>query len=65
MLVTHWSVNDQISAFLVVDTLRRLKEGHDGGLAGSLRGAELGLLAEAGRGMPSEISHRSIGRRSR
>ncbi len=53
MLVTHWSVNDQTSAFLVADTLRRLKAGADGGLAGSLRGAELGLLAEAGKGMPA------------
>jgi CHAT domain-containing protein len=57
MLVTHWSVNDQTSAFLVADTLRRLKGGKDGGLAGSLRGAELGLLAEAGKGMPTEIAH--------
>ena len=56
MLVTHWSVNDQASAFLVADTLRRLKEG-DGGLAGSLRGAELGLLEAAGKQMPAELSH--------
>ena len=57
MLVTHWSVNDQTSAFLVADTMKRLKEGKDGGLAGSLRGAELGLLAEAGKGMPAQIAH--------
>jgi CHAT domain-containing protein len=57
MLVTHWSVNDQASAFLVADTLRRLQAGKDGGLAGSLRQAELGLLAEAGKAMPAEIAH--------
>ncbi len=57
MLVTHWSVNDQASAFLVADTLRRLKAGTDGGLAGSLRGAELGLLEAAGKAMPAELSH--------
>jgi CHAT domain-containing protein len=50
-------VNDQASAFLVADTLRRLKAGSDGGLAGSLRGAELGLLAEAGKSLPAEIAH--------
>ena len=57
MLVTHWSVNDQTSAFLVVDTLRRLKAGTDGGLAGALRGAELGLLDGAGKNVPIEIAH--------
>ncbi len=57
MMVTHWSVNDQASAFLVADTLRRLRAGGDGGLAGSLRGAQLGLLAEAGKGMPASLAH--------
>ena len=38
MLVTHWSINDQTSAFLVADTLRRLVAGQDGGLAGALPG---------------------------
>ena len=57
MLVTHWSVNDQISAFLVADALRRLKQVQEGGLADALRGAELGLLAEAGKAMPSELAH--------
>ncbi len=57
LMVTHWSVNDQTSAFLVADTLRRLKAGQDGGLAGSLRGAELTLLDGAGKGMPAEVAH--------
>jgi len=57
MLVTHWSVNDQASAFLIADTLKRLKDGTDGGLAGSLRGAELELLGNAGKSMPAQIAH--------
>lgn len=57
LMVTHWSVNDQTSAFLVAETLRRLKAGGDGGLAGSLRGAELTLLDGAGNKMPAEVAH--------
>ncbi len=36
MLVTHWSVNDQTSAFLVADSLRRLTAAPTGGLAEAL-----------------------------
>ena len=57
LVVTHWSVNDQAAAFLVADTLRRVRGGKDGGLAGSLRGAELGMIADAGHGMPADLSH--------
>lgn len=57
LLVTHWSVNDQAAAFLVADTLRRVRAGKDGGLAGSLRGAELGMITDAGHGMPADLSH--------
>ncbi|MBV9734482.1 MAG: CHAT domain-containing protein [Acidisphaera sp.] len=57
LMVTHWSVNDQAAAFLVADTMRRLKAGQDGGIAGALRGAQLGMLAEAGKGMPAAIAH--------
>ena len=41
----------------VAAAVPRLKDGKDGGLAGSLRGAELGLLAEAGKSFPAEIAH--------
>ncbi len=57
MLVTHWSINDQTSAFLVVDTLARLITGGDGGLAGALRAAQLGMIDRAGKDLPANLSH--------
>jgi CHAT domain-containing protein len=57
LLVTHWSVNDQVAAFLVADTLRRMKENTALGVAGSLRNAQLAMLADAGKGLPPEIAH--------
>jgi len=57
MLVTHWSVNDQAAAYLVADTLRRLRAGEGGGVAGALRNAQLGMLAEAGKGLPAQMAH--------
>ena len=57
MMVTHWAVNDQITALLVADTMRRLKEGDPDGVAGALRGAEVALLDGAGKSMPAEVAH--------
>ena len=57
MLVTHWAVNDQTTALLVADTMRRLKEGDPDGVAGALRGAEVALLDGAGKSMPAEVAH--------
>ncbi len=65
MLVTHWSINDQTSAFLVADTLRRLVSGDNGGpgsqaaagLAGALRAAQLGIIGRAGKDLPAELAH--------
>ncbi len=57
MLVTHWSVNDQAAAYLIADTLRRLRAGKGGGLAGALRNAQLGMLNEAGKGLPAQMAH--------
>ncbi len=57
LLVTHWSVNDQVAAFLVADTLRRMKENPALGVAGALRNAQLAMLADAGKGLPAEIAH--------
>lgn len=57
MLVTHWSINDQTSAFLVADTLGRLIGGKDGGLAGSLRAAQLGMIDRAGKDLPANLAH--------
>ena len=57
MLVTHWSINDQTSAFLVADTLRRLVAGSDGGLGGALRASQLGIVDRAGRDLPADLAH--------
>ncbi len=57
LLVTHWSISDQSSAFLVADTLRRFAAGSDGGLAGSLRAAELGMVDGAGKTLPANLAH--------
>ncbi len=57
MLVTHWSVNDQTTAYLVVDTLRRLHDSPAQGVAEAMRGAELGMLDAAGHTMPAALAH--------
>jgi CHAT domain-containing protein len=57
LLVTHWSVNDQTAAYLVAETLRRLRAGADGGIAGSLRAAQLAMLDGAGKDLPAEVAH--------
>jgi CHAT domain-containing protein len=55
--VTHWAVNDQVAAFLVADTLRRLRDSPVLGVAGALRDAQLATLADAGKSLPAEIAH--------
>ncbi len=57
LMVTHWSVNDQTAAYLVADTLRRYRESAGGGMAAALRDAQLGMLAEAGHGLPADVAH--------
>lgn len=57
LLVTHWSVNDQVAAFLVADSLRRVKADPTIGVTGAMREAQLGMLADAGKGLPAEIAH--------
>jgi CHAT domain-containing protein len=57
MLVTHWSINDQTSAFLVADTLRRFIGGEAGGLAGALHAAQLGMIDRAGKDLPANLAH--------
>ncbi len=63
--VTHWAVNDQVAAFLVADSLRRLRDNPSLGIASALRDAQLAILADAGKGLPVEIAHRSSGHPSR
>jgi CHAT domain-containing protein len=55
--VTHWSVNDQVAAFLVADTLRRIRESPNIGIAAALRDAQVAMLGEAGKGLPADIAH--------
>lgn len=57
LMVTQWSVNDQVSAYLVADTLSRLHAGQSGGVAGSLRAAQLALIAGAGHNFPAQIAN--------
>ena len=57
LLVTHWSVNDQIAAYLVADSLRRLKDTPPLGITGAMRAAQLGMLDEAGKAFVAEIAH--------
>jgi CHAT domain-containing protein len=56
LMVTQWSVNDQVSAYLVADTMSRLHGGQYGGVAGSLRAAQLGILSGAGHTLPASIA---------
>jgi CHAT domain-containing protein len=56
MLVTHWSVNDQAAAYLVSDTLRRMKT-KDTGVAEAMREAELSLLDAAVKAPSSPAAH--------
>ncbi len=56
LMVTQWSVNDQVSAYLVADTLSRLHAGSAGGAAGSLRAAQIALIGGAGHGFPAQIA---------
>ena len=57
LAVTHWAVNDQVAAYLVADTLRRMRDNPSLGIAGALRDAQLAMLAEAGKSLPPEIAH--------
>ncbi len=57
LMVTQWSVNDQVSAYLVADTLSRLHSGAAGGPAGSLRAAQIAIIDSAGHGAPSNLAN--------
>jgi CHAT domain-containing protein len=55
MMVTHWSVNDQTTAFLVASSLKQIRAGQ--GAAEALRSAQLDLLEAAGKAMPADLGH--------
>ena len=66
MMVTHWSVNDQAPPSWSPTRCGGCKAGDRMALAGSLRGAELGMLARRRQGACRPSSRiRSTGRRSR
>ncbi len=57
LLVTHWSVNDQVAAYLVAGTLQRMQADASLGVSGAMRASQLAMLADAGKGLPPEIGH--------
>ncbi len=57
LLVTHWSVNDQVAAYLVAGTLARMRADPTMGAAAALRAAQLSLLDGAGTSFPAEVAH--------
>jgi CHAT domain-containing protein/tetratricopeptide (TPR) repeat protein len=57
LMATHWYLNDRAGWYLTTNTLRHLRAGTDGGLAGSLRATQLELLAEAGKSEPVNVAH--------
>ena len=57
MLVTHWSVNDVAAAYLVTDTLRRMRASGGPGVAQAMRDAELSLLDAAVKAPGSPAAH--------
>jgi CHAT domain-containing protein len=56
LMVTHWSVNDQVAAYLVVSVLQRMHADASLGVAGALRAAQLSMLEEAGKQLPAQIA---------
>jgi CHAT domain-containing protein len=57
LLVTHWSVNDKMAAYLVTQTLAKMRDNPGEGAAGALREAQLAVLNQAGNGLPAVIAH--------
>jgi CHAT domain-containing protein len=58
LLVTHWAINDQIAAYLVVDAMRRLAATPSLGISGAMRSAQLAMLEEADAGrLPRDVAH--------
>ena len=57
LLATHWSINDQATAYLIVETLKRAQTPPTNGMAQALRAAQLALLDGAGTTLPAEIAH--------
>jgi len=54
LLVTHWSVNDRTTAYLVALTLAKDKEDPSLGLEGALAAAQRSMLADATGGLAGQ-----------
>ncbi len=55
LMVTQWSVSDQVSAYLVATDLAHVQQGD--GAAASLRQVQLALINGAGHGLPAGIAN--------
>jgi CHAT domain-containing protein len=56
LMVTHWSVNDQVAAYLVASVLQRMHADASLGVAGALRATQLSMLQGAGKELPAQIA---------
>lgn len=54
LMVTQWSVSDQVSAYLVATDLAHVQQGQ--GASASLRAVQLALINGAGHGLPAGIA---------
>ena len=55
VMVSHWSVNDQATAYIVAQTLARVRKGD--GFAAALQGGQLAMLDGAGASLPADVAH--------
>ena len=57
LLVTHWSVNDRVTAYLVANLVQKMNTKRAEGVTGALREVALEMLDKAGKDLPAEIQH--------
>ncbi|MBO1326510.1 CHAT domain-containing protein [Acetobacter sp. TBRC 12305] len=57
VMVTQWSVSDQASAYLVASSLSHIHDDRSGGVAASLRAAQLAMLKDAAADTASPLSN--------
>lgn len=57
VMVTQWSVNDQASAYLVASSLSHIHDDRSGGVAASLRAAQLAMLNDAAASPSSTLGN--------
>lgn len=55
LLVTHWDADDGAATFIISDAMRRQAEGRSS--AAALRGIQIAILDEAGKGFPENWGH--------